>query len=100
MSKKGGNPQNLVPFKKGADPRRNTKGRPKTVPALDVLLAEILGEEQNGIDAAKAILMALRAKAVKGDIRAAEVLLDRAYGKAQQYIKHGTGHGVYGLAVR
>jgi hypothetical protein len=29
-------------------------------------------------------LKALRAKATKGDVRAAEVLLDRAYGKAKQ----------------
>jgi len=45
-----------------------------------------LGEEKDGIEAAKAILMALRAKATKGDVRAAEVLLDRAYGKAKQVI--------------
>jgi len=31
--------------------------------------------------------MALRSKAVKGDVRAAEVLLDRAYGKAMQRIE-------------
>jgi hypothetical protein len=55
---------------------------------LDKLLAEVLGEEKDGIEAAKAILMALRAKATKGDVRAAEVLLDRAYGKAKQNIEH------------
>ena len=87
MAKKGGNPQNLVNFKKGFDERRNMKGRPKVVPPLDVLLADILGDERDGIEAAKAILMALRAKALKGDIRAAEVLLDRAYGKARQSIE-------------
>lgn len=81
---------NLKPFKKGEaknDPNRNNKGQPKKLPHLDKLLAEVLGEEKDGIDAAKAILMALRAKATKGDIRAAEVLLDRAYGKAKQYIE-------------
>jgi hypothetical protein len=30
--------------------------------------------------------MALRAKAAKGDVRAAELLLDRAYGKVKQDI--------------
>jgi hypothetical protein len=45
-----------------------------------------LGEEKDGKTAAEAILMALRAKAAKGDVRAAEVLLDRAYGKAKQFI--------------
>jgi len=36
------------------------------------------------VTAAEAILKALRLKAAKGDVRAAEVLLDRAYGKAKQ----------------
>ena len=76
--KRGGNTQ----FKKGVS--GNPKGTPKKIPQLDVLLADVLGEEKDGIEAAKAILMALRSKAVKGDVRAAEVLLDRAYGKASQ----------------
>lgn len=71
-------------FKKGVS--GNPNGRQKKIPQLDTLLADVLGEEKDGIEAAKAILMALRAKAVKGDVRAAEVLLDRAYGKAKQYI--------------
>ena len=69
-------------FKKGVS--GNPKGNPRKIPKLDVLLADVLGEEKDGIEAAKAILMALRSKAVKGDVRAAEVLLDRAYGKAVQ----------------
>ena len=44
----------------------------------------MLGDEQQGITAAQAILMKLRQKATQGDIRAAEVLLDRAYGKPKQ----------------
>ena len=76
--RRGGNTQ----FKKGVS--GNPKGQPKKIPQLDVLLADVLGEEKDGIEADKAILMALRSKAVKGDVRAAEVLLDRAYGKATQ----------------
>lgn len=64
----------------------NPAGAPKKIPALDQLLADVLSEEKDGIEAAKAILMALRAKATKGDVRAAEVLLDRAYGKSKQYV--------------
>lgn len=72
-------------FKKGVS--GNPAGKPKKIPALDELLADVLSEEHNGIEAAKAILMALRRSAIKGDVRAAEVLLDRAYGKAKQSIE-------------
>lgn len=82
------NLKHLVPFKKGFDPRRNVKGHPPKIPALDTLLAEVLSEEKDGVSAAKAILMALRARASKGDVRAAEALLDRAYGKSAQIVDH------------
>jgi hypothetical protein len=81
-------------FKKGQS--GNPKGRPKKLPHLDELLADILGEEKDGIEAAKAILMTLRAKAVKGDVRAAEVILDRAYGKAKQT----TDMNISGVTIR
>lgn len=83
-----------MPFKKGQiqpgaklfvkGKSGNPNGAPKKIPELKILLAEVLGEEKDGIEAAKAILMALRAKATKGDVRAAELLLDRAYGKAKE----------------
>ena len=76
---------NLKPFKKGQT--GNPNGRPKKLPALDALMAEVLGEEQNGMTAAKAILAKLRQKAVAGDVRASEILLDRAYGKAKQALE-------------
>jgi len=63
-------------------------GRPKKLPQLDALLDSVLGEEKDGISAAEAILKALRMKASKGDVRAAEVLLDRAYGKPKQSIEN------------
>lgn len=84
--KRGCNTQNLKPFKKGEDKRRNLDGRPHKLPELDKLLAEVLGEEKEGVEAAKAILMALRAKATKGDVRAAELILNRAYGKPKEHI--------------
>lgn len=65
----------------------NLAGRPK-LPELRTLLDEILGEEKDGKTAAFAILAALRAKAAKGDIRAAEVLLNRGYGLPKQHIEH------------
>ena len=77
-------PENIFPhkFKKGRT--GNPNGRPRKLPELDKLLADVLGEEKDGITAGEAILKALRAKASKGDVRAAEVLLDRAYGKPKQ----------------
>lgn len=79
------NPENIVKhkFKKGVS--GNPKGRP-VLPDLQILLAGVLGEEKDGKTAAQAILAALRAKAAKGDVRAAELLMDRAWGKAKQAI--------------
>lgn len=85
MAKKGGNPQNFKGKGFHTNPERiNKKGAPKKLPELDVLLADILGEEKDGVTAASAILKALRKKAASGDVRAIEVMLDRAYGKAKQ----------------
>lgn len=69
-----------VPFKKN-DPRINRKGRPLKLPDLDELLKDVLGEQVQGKEALKAVLIALRKKALSGDVRACELLLDRAYGK-------------------
>lgn len=71
-------------FKKGQS--GNPNGRPRKLPDLDHLLAEVLGDEKDGRTATEAILMKLRSMAVSGNIRAAEVLLDRAHGKAKQAI--------------
>jgi hypothetical protein len=76
--------ENLQPFKKGQS--GNPKGRPKKLPEIDKLLADVLGEEKDGVTAADAILRKLRAMAAAGNIRAAEILLDRAYGKAKQSV--------------
>lgn len=77
---------NNKPFKKGES--GNPNGRPRKLPELDKLLADVLGEEKDGVSAAEAILKALRLKASKGDVRAIELMLDRAYGKAPQTINH------------
>lgn len=74
---------NLTPFVKGSDPKRNLKGRPPKLPALDKLLEEVLGAETDDITAAQLVIQALLKKARAGDVRAAEVLLDRAYGKVK-----------------
>lgn len=64
----------------------NPNGRPKKLPALDAIMANVLGQEKDGVTAAEAIIMKLREMAAKGDIKAAQLLLDRGYGKAKQNI--------------
>ena len=59
-------------------------GRPRKLPELDKLIADVLGEEKDGVTAADAILRKLRSLAAQGNLRAAEILLDRAYGKSRQ----------------
>ena len=80
------NPENLNKRKSFTknDPRINKAGRPKKLPQLDILMADVLGAERNGKTYAETILTALRLKASKGDIRAAEVLLNRGYGLPKQ----------------
>lgn len=80
---KGQTPIGAKPFKKGQS--GNPNGRPKKLPELDKLLADVLGEEKDGVTAAEAILKKLRQMASQGNIRAAEILLDRGYGKPKQH---------------
>jgi hypothetical protein len=76
--------KNLNPIKKGEV--RNPTGRPKTLPKLDVLLAEVLGDTQEGKTQAKLILEALVKRAKNGDVKASALLLDRGYGKVREHI--------------
>ena len=76
------NVEGLIPFKKGET--GNPNGRPKKLPKLDELLASVLGEEKDGISAAEFILKKLRQRAMSGDVKAIELLMDRAYGKSKQ----------------
>jgi hypothetical protein len=85
------NPENIVKhkFKKGQT--GNPKGRPK-LPDLKEAMAKVMAEEKDGMTALEAILKALRMKAAKGDVRAAQELLDRGYGKALQFIDNNNTH--------
>lgn len=83
-----GDPPKHTRFKKGQS--GNPAGKPKKLPIIDELLADVLGE-QNGTSIAKDILNALVKKAKRGDVRAAEVLFDRAYGKAKEKIEVSGG---------
>lgn len=93
-------PEELIPQPHGGKLRRipkgvsgNPNGRPKRIPELDKLMAEVMGEEKDGVSAMEVILKALRAKAAKGDIRAAEVILNYGYGKPKQQVDHTSSDG-------
>lgn len=75
--------EHIGQFKKGQS--GNPKGRPK-MPDLKDAMAAALSEQKDGKTALDAIIAAMRAKAARGDVRAAEFLLDRGYGKATQDI--------------
>ena|SRR5690606_37830714 len=86
---------NLKPFKKGEDSRRNKNGRPKKLPDLDKLLANILGDEDDDKSEAAKVIASLLVQAKKGNVRAIEVLLERAYGKPKQTIDNNITVGEF-----
>jgi len=76
------------PFPKGVS--GNPKGRPK-LPDIREAMARLLSDEKDGAVALDTMLAALRMKAESGDVRAAEVLLDRAFGKSSQTVDVTSG---------
>ena len=80
---KGVVPKNSKPFRKGQS--GNPKGRPK-LPDLKEAMARALGGDAEGQSYLDTILRALRDKAEGGDVRAAELLLNRAFGMAKQNV--------------
>jgi len=63
----------------------NPKGRPRKLPDLDVLGAEIFGADpETGGSKMKEVVEALFAKAKKGDVKAMAYIMDRFYGKPTQ----------------
>lgn len=84
------NPENVLPHRFPKGKSGNPRGRPR-IPDLRETLAKVLADEKDGMTALEATLRALRAKAIRGDVRAAEVLLDRAFGKAGQTVDVTTG---------
>jgi hypothetical protein len=87
MAKTNYNPksrENLRPARKGDV--RNPKGAPKKLPKLDELLAEVLGDTEEGKTQAQIILEALVKRARSGDVKASTLLLERGYGKVKEKI--------------
>ena len=79
------NPQNLKPYKKGTS--GNLAGRPLKCPDIDAIIAKVLSEKcSNNLTRAENIFRKMAIKA-ETDCRAAEMILDRGYGK----LKTSTG---------
>ena len=86
MAKTNYNPKsktNLKPIVKGEV--RNPNGAPRKLPKLDVILANVLGEEnKDGKTAAEEIVEALKKQAKAGNVKASQLLLDRGWGKIKE----------------
>jgi hypothetical protein len=86
MGKTNYNPKsktNLKPITKGEV--RNPNGAPRKLPKLDVILANVLGEEnKDGKTAAEEIVEALKKQAKAGNVKASQLLLDRGWGKIKE----------------
>ena len=75
---------NLKPFAKGKS--GNPKGRPKSNDLRSAAL-EVLAKSYGDKTVLEGVLETLAGLALSGNIRAAETLLDRAYGKPVQSIE-------------
>ncbi len=91
-----GNIKTLKPFQSGYDSRRNTKGRPKGSRNVRTVVMEMLKEKVlfNGkmTRKDKVIVMQLLHKAAKGNLKAAEMVMDRVDGKPENHDKEKRAH--------
>jgi hypothetical protein len=84
MARNPNHMDNLKPFKKGHDERRNLEGRPPVLPDLNAILAKVLSEEKNGKIALQKLIESMYAEGCSGNTPAAKLLLERGYGMVKQ----------------
>lgn len=85
-----------MPFIKGFDPKRNTKGRPPVANSVATLARDILeskkkGQQSNG----EKIIRKFVTLALEGSPPHANFLFDRAYGKAIESMNLSGGLSLY-----
>jgi hypothetical protein len=79
------NPENLKPFKKGKDERRNENGRPKNdLREIKTVIADLLKQQKNNQQLVDGLMTVVVNKALKGDLKAVDMLLSYCYGKPTQ----------------
>ena len=76
-----------MPFSKG-DPNINRAGRPRKGEAFRDILRRRLDDihEESGLTMAEKLMAMLQDKALDGDLKAMDMILDRVEGKPQQHI--------------
>jgi hypothetical protein len=83
-----GRPENLLPFSTGYDPRRNVTGENRKLPIYNEIMAKVLGEQgQDGITEAEKVVRRTLISAKAGNTRAAELIIEWAYGKITQRVE-------------
>ena len=80
-----GRPENFKGQNFKTNPERiNKKGRPK-LPSLQEEMAKLLSDEKDGMNALTILLKMLQKEAMKGNVRAIELLLKRAYPESKNH---------------
>jgi hypothetical protein len=78
-------PENIIPHKYKKGQSGNPKGRPKgTLRDIKVVLQDLLSQEKNGTQLIDGLMSVVVNKALKGDLKAVDMLLSYSYGKATQ----------------
>lgn len=85
------NPQNLKPFQKGPDKRRNTKGRPKSFDKLRELAKQIALEEVTNKSGETVTIVEAILRGWAADKRMQEKFIEYAYGKAPSSVDVTSG---------
>ena len=101
MANPNPNTSGLVPFVKGKDKRRNTKGKPKTFTALRKLAQQIAAEELQSTDGdvITRIEALLRVMSTSRNPADRKTFLEYAFGKPKEEIEQ-TGESKIELIVK
>jgi hypothetical protein len=83
---------NLKPYQKGTS--GNLKGRPKTQDIREAIIETLEAPDKDFANILKAIINSLVLSALNGNIRAAELLFNYAYGKPKENENSDRSEGI------